>query len=828
MSLQWNIFINDTEVDEPQGLHELVLKISRHNEWHGVFIEASETPLQFTGAGADILKAEKQANGLNATATFRAEADCGESVDVLEGSFDFGTYNEKCGTLCTVEINIEKTGCLTTLTNRYDQPVDLGKATAFDNMTLLPNYTGLLSNIDLPPQKISIGNEAEMSELPVSENLVDNINWADSDGFNNYIGWISPPLPIVTNESLGVFNSSPIIELAGPFEGVPNKPPYPDFPTASGTATLLGDITCGLTDTTATFRVKGYADLVFGGPGTFVSCILKLFRLPAGLDGTNFINWVEEYNVLLFTRGPTSGHITFDLAGTVPLTIAQGDFIYFGISTRGDSINLIDEFTLTFEQETFFKLLSSATCEASTADTSLINETGARIIESITDGCMTMKSDYYGRLDSEPYASEEQGCGGLRVLTNGLKLRNATPSNHFISLQDFFNGLRGIDNIGMGIEPNTVLTTQEWMRIEPVEYFYQNIELLRLPFIPDAENRQMPDMGYSTVKIGYQKWEVERVNGLNEFNSNKLFRTSLKTINNELDATSPFIAGGIPIEITRQETFSTSGSKDTRYDNDNFIICVTKSGTYNVEFFASGDHMVFETSGDGSEFLPLTQIQIQGTVSNDGLRNIFVVSILTSTFDNRVTMDIGFTGGLTTDEVATGVTFANILSNTGVFVEQGNIANSANIFSPATAYNWRIRPMYNLMRWFKSIAHVYVNLGNSMSKIFFTSGTGNYIAEGELVTPDSCRLENGVLAENQDLDKADFNVLNYIDPIFKPETVDFEYPLSLSDYLVIKANPYGYISIQCGTGAYEKAFIKTISYKPIEGKANFTLIKKWQ
>lgn len=823
MAIEWHIYINGTEVEQPVGISEMVLKVTRDDLWHGIFFEAATSALGFYGTGADLLKAEKQANGLAAAATFRAEAVCGEEVDLLEGSFDFGTYNEKCGNECLVEIGIEKKGCIMTLRNRYDQKVDLSKATAMDNMTLLPNYAGLSFPLQLLAQKIVIGNEAHMSDINNSEIITGNGNWLASDGLDNYIGYISPALPNVTNASFGTFSVSPITELAGPLEGVPNRPPYPSFPIGTGTADLPG-YSCNLTDTEVEFRLKGSGTVVFSGSAA-VSMNIKLFRLPLGLDGSLAANWVQEYTALLYSE-TVSGTVAFDTGVvTVPLTVTQGDFIYFGLSTRGSSLANIDHFELTFHPETYYKLESSAECTPTEADVSLVNETGSRIIEAITDSCMQLKSDYYGRTDSQPFSSSADGCGGLRVLSNGLKIRQATPDNHFISLQDFFMGLRAIDNIGMGIENDPIPYVDEWVRIEPVRYFYQNIKLLTIDLVPEAENSLQPDMGVSKIMVGYQKWEVERVNGLNEFNSNKEFRTSLKTIDKPLDILSNFIAGGIPIEVTRQESFAVTGQADTKYDDETFIICVTRTGQYSVTFEAATNRMYFQTSGNGNEFL-LPNITIAGSVSNNGTRAIFAAS-LTSMGSNLTLVEIQFSGGTTIDEVSNTVTFTGIVSS-GYFVEKGNIDNPANIFSPDTAYNWRIRPMYNLMRWFKSIAHVYVNLVNSTSKLFFSAGTGNYLAEGELPAGDDCKIENKVLAENDDLDSTDFSDTNDSTPIFKPEIITFTYPLSIRDYLVIKNNPYGYIDVQCGTGGYEKCFIKSLEYKPVKGDATFTLIKKWQ
>ena len=83
------------------------------------------------------------------------------------------------------------------------------------------------------------------------------------------------------------------------------------------------------------------------------------------------------------------------------------------------------------------------------------------------------------------------------------------------------------------------------------------------------------------------------------------------------------------------------------------------------------------------------------------------------------------------------------------------------------------------------------------------------------------------MAENDDVHASDFE--NTIDatPIYKPETVIFDYPLSVADYRTIKETPYGYFNVQCGNGSFYKAYIKSLNYKPATGMGEFNLIKKW-
>ena len=129
------------------------------------------------------------------------------------------------------------------------------------------------------------------------------------------------------------------------------------------------------------------------------------------------------------------------------------------------------------------------------------------------------------------------------------------------------------------------------------------------------------------------------------------------------------------------------------------------------------------------------------------------------------------------------------------------------------------------MRWWKSIAQSYPNVIATTSNIFFSSGAGNLLAEGTIAVYDDCKLENKVKAENDDLSRMDFNTLPL--PLWRPESIQLTYPFSLHDYNTVKENPYGHISIQCGTGEFVKAFITNLQYRPAKGDADLTLRIKW-
>jgi hypothetical protein len=731
-------YLDDIEIEEPQGFADIVLNMKRDDNWHGVFFEASTSELAFYGIAAAYLKNKKETAGLKSDVTFKAMQACGiydELETILEGKLDFGKYSESCGNVCMVRIPVEQTGCIMTLRNRYDQKVDLDAIVTFNKLSALQQYTELGQTISLPAVALQSAIDGSVADAGYPLTTTTTI-----PGVATLIMFYRPDYEverynnILTGQLIGINNCE---HVAGAIATSCEDAITPQL-------LFEDDIKCFDGNFSYSSRMKGIISWAAN---------LKLYSLAQKIikwDATGNIytdgEVVSEGIIFFDDINPLDGPDSYSFDNTVSgiVTIPDGTGLYAVLEPAfiGSSGN--SQIDVQFDKETYFTLEATKLCPATDVEYYMIHESLSRITESITDNCLKAKSDYYGRTDSQPYNSNEDGCGSLRFLTSGLKIRRATNPAFFASLKDIFEGLRGIDNIGMGIEPNPYIPGYSWLRIEPVEYFYTDTEILSLPFVPFADINTQEQLHYSLIKTGYQKWEVEQVNGLDEPNSNREYRTILTSVNNTLDITSKLVAGSYAIETTRQQSFADTGAADTSYDNETFIICVERQA-YSFQ------------------------------------------------------------------------------------IERGIIDNAANIFSPQTLYNWRIRPYYNLMRWFKSIANSYPNISDTDNRLYFSSGTGNFLAEGQIGGAyPTCKLENGVKAENRDLSRLDFIDPDEATPLWKPDYAAFKYPLSVADYKAIKANPYGYISFQCGTGEWKKGYIQDIKYRLNKGEADFTLKLKYQ
>lgn len=736
--MDYRFFLNELEIQEPIGWADFELSMKRDEAYHGMQFEASTGALRFFGIASAYLQSQKELNGIFSNVTFTAEYTCDEEYSaIIQGRLNFGKYKDICGSLCLVEMPFEEEGCKLIFKNRFDQKVDVDSNIGLDGTTVLPDYAQLGQTIEVPGKALQAAVDGSVGE----DGYVFNTSISIGVGGLTFASiYVRPDYETQRYSNIQTGN------LISVNNCVTNNPIITDGCDQPITPQLLFEdqIECFDGNFTYTSRKKGTLT-VTGANGLF---IFKHTILKWDGVGDIFTDGVIVQESILFDLTSdlpndlpdTPYTYDFDSTLTGTTTIADGVGFYAVLGLR--SVNNAHDIQIEYDPETLVTIEAIKLCPPSDAQYYMVHELLSRVAEKITNKCLRVKSAYYGRIDSQPFAFDSDGCGSLRLLTSGLKLRNAPDGKFFVSAKELIGGLNAIDNIGFAVEPDPVIAGKHLLIIEPVEYFYQDFEMLSIDAIAGATNELQESMHYAKINVGYKKWEVEQINGLNEFNSTREYRTNADTISTTLDILSNLVAGSYAIELTRQQTFADSGAADTTYDNESFIICLTRTAY---------------------DFI----------------------------------------------------------------VEQDGITSPANIFDPATIMNFRISPLRNLMRWFKSIINTYPSLTSSASKLFFNAGTGNYLASG-MLTDSTCRLENGAITENMDLWINNFANVAEGTPILKNETVTFEYPLSIGQYNQIKVNPYGYISYTCGQSTTPiKGFIKELKFRPARGMANFSLRKKW-
>lgn len=551
----------------------------------------------------------------------------------------------------------------------------------------------------------------------------------------------------------------------------------------------------------------------------------------------NYGNDTDGYTQVILQSGfgcggcsNSTNPISINYSDTI--TLRQGDSLYinfimanFEYTSGGGGGGPSDPFELRITVDSAsLKIATYTECEPTVCNVYKVNEVMSRCVESYTNDCMRVYSDYFGRVDAQPYPSDVNGCGGQRSIANGKKIRNAptadgvTPIKMTVSMKDTFEALNATDNIGMGLEDDPFRSYgygggYKLLRVEPVNYFFNNDILMICDHIRKVERDVDSALIFSIFKGGFQKWETWNNNGLYDLFGDREYRTELSELSNTLDQTCRWIASDYAIEFTRR-LYGTTTS-DWRYDDDIFFLCLANYLKYDIGFIE--EHTIF------------VHFEIFGLVSGD----TFSISGATNPANNgtftvdTITWDGDTTTIIVLETVATEILTPNVIL-TGVstvltFVETG-VDYPTNILFPETVLNYRIAPSRNAMRWFKTILQSYRTFEDKFLK--FTQGGGNILAQGEVLDDDGCRLENQPIQEQQDIELDLFNYQELNIPKFYPELIKFEYPMSYAEYKTVKANPYGLIGYQCGNVELKYGWIEDMQYSPYEGKVNFVLRPK--
>ncbi len=586
--MEWQFIITDNTsgtpvvtqlANEPQGWADLNIKLKRDPKIHGVFADYSINTLKYTGDGYIVLKNAYDTFGINADVSLEIKWACGGSFESLyQGKFLFDLYKETSGTICSCEVGLMNIGCLNTFTSRLDQKVDLDTNKDFAGNTL-PAYDGLGKTIDLPSKGIVLTNwrnEVEDTESEIFCNTVNNQIPAfgatvDYQGFLSldFSNTLVDELPswnggIAWNTNESLVDALFFADEAGDYVVEYNLDlivgasfDTNQLPTSGVDMYGFAEIRYSRTGSAAVVETTNSATrhVVSIDCSDQTAFDTRALKIPVSYSGTINLNGMAAYD-------------TFKLYLKI---FEQQQF-----DGNGSAADVTWGKNVTVKAGSYIKVTKISYTDPTPCKVYMINESFARITESISEGCMTVYSDYFGRTDAEPYTSDEDGCGALESITKGLLIRRATLQGNepvmAVSFKDLFDAFCAIHNLGYGIEDDTN-TGGKMIRIEPMEYFFPSTVIFSADKIPMVDFSNNTAKQYGKFNFGYEKFEAEEFNGLDEFLSKREYRSPLNS-KNILEQVCKFISSGYSIEVTRRK--GNTDTKDWRLDNDYFVICLKR------------------------------------------------------------------------------------------------------------------------------------------------------------------------------------------------------------------------------------------------------------
>jgi hypothetical protein len=718
-----------TVIDEPVGWDGVAFNFERNRMHHGIFTNVTTNDFEFVGDGFDLLYTEYNLNGANGFMELLIEYECeaGDGYSTyFQGKFDFNTLERQCLDYCFIKCSVTTTRCADVFLSRMGQDVNIQATTNFDGDPITPPTPRVLN---IKGQDIFVQNKADNKDGDNFATLVLDTTNLGGDRFY-YIPISLPNNPIMEFGEYNVNNVSPAIVFKN--EGVDNVIAFPmtsqdDIENYFNNLYLYQPATneC-INDVDYNWRTKGEFQIIPNYNGT-ISITLRATRsnpygTSSGLGAvviatsvplTNGVQTTiafDEISSGTFSNGSPLDYVMFYWFINIFKTTASAlDQTIIGIDYDSGSVN-------------YFNMEANSACGTSTATSYYLPEV-----------LKFLPAAYMGAdCPAVTMEAELNQCLDYFQVTKGSFLRNVTePSTPqlFTNYEFMFDNCRKIFNIGWGFNDND----QDFL-IARIDQFYQSTVVADVGLLDKATFTTAKDLIYGTITIGYNKWEAEEYNGLDEMNTQRQYRRDIDSNPSELELMSDIITAGYTIEVTRRKNQANTGTSDWRYDDDIFLI------------------------------------------------NAFV-------FDDLL------------------------------YAYRGIDASPAFVYSPSTRMNFVLTPVRNLLRWFKTLSAPTPNVANEQQ--LFQSGTGNYIAGGQML--NFCPVEDEQIYENSIVTTAIIDNVYYETPIWKTIYATFDAPLSMAQFEAIKTNYYGAIRFRCANDLY-LGNIVTLSHDPNKGIASFKLL----
>jgi hypothetical protein len=591
---------------DPIGWDKAEILFKRSPKYHGVFYEKSIDLEFYCGAGKEYIDEVFESQGIDAVINIRIEIACSsngvaDSLDYsIDYSDDYGSEATGLGSVTFEElylgkldlktrrtingkssINIIQEGITQTVLNRMDTVIDVTRTDTLDgtalagltpyDLTLHSKLIRLKSGMDIEEDAgYTFTQESDKHYTTVYlEMPFDNLIYDEFAELlmpvDPYVhGWDNPgPDPVDvywTNDSV-----EKVITINYNFEGTVVENLYAGV-TAGNYEFYLVIVKADLSDLLST-----YTELYTHNYGTFVR-------------NTGYTHNFSDVGTLLSVT-IEAGYSVWAL-----IELRNAEAVSIGSDVPNAIVANFTSCSIGFTWD--------STTDSTTSKAFLLPDVFNKIFSSIADQENAFVSDYFN------------DCGAKRAITNGALIRNF-PIESFtdpdgtlipgrpvkISANELFDSFNAIDNIGMGIEKDG----EEFrVRVDTKDFFYNDTVLFQLSNVPNIEYTEGSEYYYNRANIGYEKWETQSTNGIDEFNTERQYDLGLKCIDNPLTAISKIIASGYVLETARRKQFIDSSTEDFDFDNDNFVICLNQSDNTiaekNENFSAVGNLISPETS----------------------------------------------------------------------------------------------------------------------------------------------------------------------------------------------------------------------------------------
>lgn len=557
-----------TIVEEPVGWDGISCSFTRNMSHHGIFSNINTSDFEWVDTAYDLLLAEYNAQGANGNYQLLIEYECADGdgyTTYFQGKFDFNTLERQCLDYCFIKCSVTTTRCADIFLSRMGQDVNVLSTQNFDGETITPMS---FNQLNIEGQDIFVQNKGNNDNGDNFAGLATDLS--GTTGSRYYvIPILLPNNPIMEFGEFNVNNISPAILYKA--DGVIDWYAFPITPDVIAEyfdfSYLYQPKTTDCVDNIdVSWRAKGNFNITPNYNGSVTNLIIIAQQRNPFLNTFTDLGTVSVATGVALTNGVQTT-IAFDetFSGSFNNLTPFDYVVYiFKIIISKTTASALDQTTFGIDYDSgsvnYFNMEANSACGASVTDSVYL----PNLLEWLPTAYLPTDCP---TLAIEPNLRD---CLERYSVTKGSMLRNVTePSvpQLFTNYEFMFEQCRKIFNIGWGFNDNDTD-----LIIANIEEFYQGTIIADVGLVNKATFTTAKDLVYGTITIGYNKWEAEEYNGLDEMNTERQYRRNINSNPSELDLMSDIITAGYTIEVTRRKNQANTGTSDWRYDDDIFLI----------------------------------------------------------------------------------------------------------------------------------------------------------------------------------------------------------------------------------------------------------------
>ena len=303
--------------------------------------------------------------------------------------------------------------------------------------------------------------------------------------------------------------------------------------------------------------------------------LLSLSNLGSLIFELSIVHVDENYNLKSDTQiyigsdtGSNQSHF-IQYFNTITHDIKKGDSLALMCAIAYSNIENISVFFEFYPNDNIITSNSSSFYPATTAPVILPHELFSRLASIYTGSQMPFYSSVFGRVE---LGYPVDGEWAYLSAANGKMLRDFpfNDAKFATNLKDAFAAYNCIGNLAGTIEQTN---NGPQFRIERYADMFDGAVVVSLGDMIAGVGRKLnTEAMFGEIIAGYNKIELENLNGLDTFNGDFNFTPPIKSVTTKLDIRCKWITNDYAIEQTRRMQYKETPKEDTKFDDNIFLL----------------------------------------------------------------------------------------------------------------------------------------------------------------------------------------------------------------------------------------------------------------